>query len=73
MNAGELIDELGGNAVVAQMAGVLPTAVCNWRRHGCFPPRLSIRLRAAARAYGVAIPDELFREMKGPGIRRRGQ
>jgi len=65
VTAGELIDALGGNGEVARIAGVKPSAVSNWRKFGCFPPRLYLRFAAGAKDRGIAIPEELFRERSG--------
>lgn len=62
VTASELIDALGGNGTVAEKAGVKPSAVSNWRKFGCFPPRVYLRLAAHARKRGIEIPEELFRE-----------
>jgi len=65
VTAAELIDALGGNGEVAKIAGVKPSAVSNWRKFGCFPPRLYLRFAAGARDRGVRLPEELFRERTG--------
>ncbi len=56
------IDALGGTASVARLLGVLPSAVSNWRKYGCFPPRLLLELRSIAVSRGVVLPDKLFRQ-----------
>ena len=38
----EIILGLGGTVVVAKLAGVVPSAVSNWRRLGRFPARTYI-------------------------------
>jgi hypothetical protein len=60
MTASDLIDALGGNRGMAAIAGVLPTAVSNWRKIGRIPPRLYLPIAAAGRARGVAVPEGLF-------------
>lgn len=70
MTADELIDAFGGNLVLAEIAGVRSSAVSNWRRLGRLPPRLYLRLAAAGRERGVAVPPELFEETPDP---RRAQ
>lgn len=69
MTASELIDALGGNRAVAEIAGVLSSAVSNWRKFGRIPPRLFITIRDAARDRGVEVPENLFEETPDP--RRR--
>lgn len=64
MTASELIDALGGNAAVAQIADVGPSAVSNWRKFGAIPPRLYLRIAAAGRELGILVPEHLFREMR---------
>ena len=63
MTASELIDALGGNEMVAKIAGVGKTAVSNWRRYGFLPPRLFLIIAAAGRERGVDVPERLFREV----------
>jgi hypothetical protein len=50
-----LVEELGGTCEVAQLMGVVPSAVSNWRRAGQFPARtylpLATRLKVAPPAY----------------------
>ena len=62
MTVNEVIDALGGNVALGRMVGVRSSAVSNWRRFGCFPPRLYLRLAEAGRARGVEIDPTLFRE-----------
>jgi hypothetical protein len=62
MDAGELIDALGGTNYVAIMIGVTDAAVRNWRAFGVLPPRHYLRMRLIGEDKGIAIPDELFRE-----------
>jgi hypothetical protein len=61
MDANELIDALGGNRMVAKLAGVRPSAVSNWRRFGAIPPRLFILFRDACRERGIEMPEEIFK------------
>lgn len=64
MTASDIIDALGGNTAVAQMAGVGKSAVSNWRKFDRFPPRLYLRFAAAAQARGIEIPERLFEERR---------
>ena len=61
MTASELIDALGGNTEVARIAGVGSSAVSNWRKFGCFPPRLFLVLSDAGHEKGIDVPRDLFR------------
>lgn len=58
----DFIDALGGNGVVADIAGVGSSAVSNWRKFDRLPPRLYLRFAAAARERGVEAPERLFEE-----------
>ena len=60
MTANELIDAFGGNREMAKIAGVLTSAVSNWRKIGRLPPRLYLRVAAAGREREIAVPGELF-------------
>ena len=62
-DVGLAIDALGGNKAVADLLGIGSSAVSNWRARGAFPPRLFIRLSAAANKCGVSISEKLFREI----------
>jgi hypothetical protein len=64
MTASDFIDALGGNAAVAQIAGVGRSAVSNWRKFGRLPPRLYLRFAAAARDRGIEAPERLFAERR---------
>lgn len=63
MNANELIDALGGTAIVAGILGVRKSAVSNWRRFDAIPSRLYLRLAAAGRERGIQVPETAFREV----------
>jgi hypothetical protein len=65
-----LIDAFGGNSELAQLAGVGRSAVSNWRRFGCIPPRLYLRLAQAGRARGIEIDPGLFRETTSDAFKR---
>lgn len=54
---------------MAEIAGVLPTAVSNWRKIGRLPPRLYLRIAAAGRERGVIVPSDLF-EATSDEVRR---
>ncbi len=62
--ATQLIDELGGNTAVAEIAGVGSSAVSNWRKAGVLPPRLYLCFARAGRERGVIVPEELFESQK---------
>ena len=58
--ASELIDALGGTHVVAELVGVGPPAVSNWRQQGYIPPRRYFAIAEAGERLGVVVPRELF-------------
>jgi transposase-like protein len=60
-----LIDELGGTCAVAQMLGVVPSAVSNWRRLGRFPSRTYVQLATRLRS----VPPAYLWNMNGRGKR----
>lgn len=64
MSVNELIERLGGTAVAMEVGGVGRSAVSNWRRFGCIPPRLYLRFAAAGRERGVEVPEHLFSETR---------
>jgi len=61
MTANELIDAFGGNRKMAKIAGVLTSAVSNWRKIGRLPPRLYLRIAAAGREQNIPVPEGLFK------------
>jgi DNA-binding transcriptional regulator YdaS (Cro superfamily) len=42
-----IIDRLGGTNAVAQMVGVVPAAVSNWRKRGKFPAHTYVQIGKA--------------------------
>lgn len=63
MTVNDLIERLGGNASVANIAGVGSSAVSNWRRLGCLPPRLYLKIADACAREGFEAPRALFRAL----------
>lgn len=61
----EVIDALGGTSKVANLAGVIPQAVSNWRAAGSFPPDTYVLLKAALKKNGKSAPDSLWRMKAG--------
>ena len=57
---GTLIDKLGGTGQTAEIFGVLPSAVSNWRRLNRFPARLHYRIAKEAEARDIALSATLF-------------
>ena len=55
-----LVDEMGGTTAVAQIFGVLPSAVSNWRAAGKFPPRLHYKISREAARRRLAVDAKLF-------------
>jgi ATP phosphoribosyltransferase regulatory subunit len=67
VTASDLIDALGGTAAVADIADVGMSAVSNWRKFDRLPPRLYLRIAAAARERGIEAPEHLFEERRATG------
>lgn len=65
ITATELIDALGGNQAVAAIAEVGPSAVSNWRKFGCIPPRLYFRFAEVCERRGIEFNKHIFRETPG--------
>ena len=59
LDAGALIDALGGNSVVADMLGIRQPSVCNWRLRGIPDQRLMI-LAPQLEHIGLISRKELF-------------
>lgn len=57
----EVIDELGGTAVVAKMFGRRYTAVHNWRQFEQFPATTYLALTQALEAKGLRADPRLWR------------
>lgn len=55
----ELVEKLGGPAAVAEWAGVLPSAVCNWYDRG-IPPGWHLRLLIETRKRGLKVAPQVF-------------
>jgi DNA-binding transcriptional regulator YdaS (Cro superfamily) len=60
MNHTELVDALGGTFAVADLAGVKPPSVSEWKARGRIPDDKLIRLANIAEDRGVATRKELF-------------
>ena len=64
MNAGTVIDELGGTTRVAIICQVRPSAVSNWRKLGKFPPRVRSSIEDAySEKCGVTLDRAVFAEV----------
>lgn len=57
---GEVIDAFGGTTRTAELFGVLPSAVSNWRTWDRFPERLHYRIAKEAELRSLTISDRLF-------------
>jgi DNA-binding transcriptional regulator YdaS (Cro superfamily) len=63
----DLIAALGGPTAVAKIAGVQPSAVCQWTyprgrpRRAAIPPEHYPKIRRACAAKGYHAPPQLFR------------
>ncbi len=62
----KLIDALGGNSAVADMLGVGPSAVSNYRKTG-FPAWTHRRLLSEAAAREIVVDDSMFVAEKPQG------
>lgn len=60
MTVKQVIDKLGGNREVAELLGVTPPAVSNWKAFGRFPERLHFRLYKICQDRGIELPESLF-------------
>lgn len=56
----EVMDELGGNPVVARLTGSTPKAVSNWRSAETFPANTYVALTSALKAKGKTAPASLW-------------
>lgn len=59
MTSSELIDKLGGTAIVARLLNVKPPSVSAWRS-GSIPQDKLIRLSLFSEKAGIATRQELF-------------
>lgn len=57
---GAVIDELGGNATVADRMKVKPKTVWHWRDTGVFPSNTYIVITEALQAVGKTAPASLW-------------
>ena len=56
----EIVEALGGNQNVADLFGVLPTSVSNWKAFGGFPERLHLRLFQECQRRNITIDPAVF-------------
>jgi DNA-binding transcriptional regulator YdaS (Cro superfamily) len=67
MTVSELVAELGGYRAVAQLLGVVPSAVSNWKKSNRVPPRLYLPLLRECERRKMALPpDHLFQSAAEP-------
>jgi DNA-binding transcriptional regulator YdaS (Cro superfamily) len=59
MNSNELIEKLGGTCAVAELVGVKPPSVSEWKL-GSIPDSKLIRLAVVAEEKGIATRKSLF-------------
>ena len=57
----DVIDELGGNGVVAALCGVVVNAPSMWRARGKFPPETYVLLTEALKSKEKCAPPSLWR------------
>ncbi len=62
MDALELIEGLGGTFAVAELAGVKPPSVSEWKANNRIPADKLMRLAPIAEARAIASRKELFPE-----------
>lgn len=55
-----VIDELGGTGAAAEIAGVRPSAVSNWRAKGLIPPEYFVTVSDALIARGLQAERAVF-------------
>lgn len=63
MNVRDLIDALGGNAVVAAQLRVRSSAISNWRHLNALPPRILRPMKALCDGRGIEFSESWFREV----------
>jgi hypothetical protein len=68
--ATQVIDALGGNRPVADLLGVTPAAVSNWRHFGVFPAYTYVVLSEIIRSQDYVVSDRLWAVRVGSGRRR---
>lgn len=62
----QVVDALGGNAAVAELTGVGPSAVSNWKSWDRFPPRVHHRLFRECERRGLQVNPRLFDDAEHP-------
>lgn len=69
----DVIDALGGTAVVARHCQVSMPAVSNWRHEGFIPARHHLTIDRWARGVGLHIPDSFYcrKTYSGRSARKR--
>lgn len=60
MEAQELIEKLGGTFAVAELAGVKPPSVSEWKSNNRIPDDKLLRLAPIAHERGIVTRQELF-------------
>lgn len=63
MDAGQLIDRLGGTFAVARMLRIRPPSVSGWRKAGVIPDDKLARLAPQAELQGIATRQQLMPEV----------
>jgi hypothetical protein len=56
----DIVKILGGTGKTADIVGVLPSAVSNWKRFKFIPSRHYFKIYRECEKRGYIIPDELF-------------
>jgi len=60
MKVSDIVEKLGGTAKTAEIFGVGPSAVSNWKAAERFPARLHYRIAKELRARRIKADERLF-------------
>ena len=62
MTVNDVVEQFGGTAKMAEIFGVLPSAVSNWKAANRIPPRLHYRLSRLVQERGIVIDESIFED-----------
>ncbi len=60
MTISELVNTFGGTVETANMIGILPSAVSNWKKRGHIPGNWHLRLIHEGKKRGIYIDSDVF-------------
>lgn len=63
-----IIKELGGTFAAADIMGVSPQAVSNWKKKKKFPAQTYLPLKSVLKHRGLEAPDALWRMSDAPSV-----